>query len=210
MKKVLIIFLVLGGLTLFFYSLTFAPVLNFFDQYWFFILIIFITGFFLSASLYPEFFFENLKSKNLEAISQTIEKSLLAEEALSTPDLFLLGQNYKLENSEIETAILKVYSKRMLENGQNEKTNLLKKTIEQLKLNEPFANLPESIRIHLLQVTTNTNGEKENLRLLASSITDFIIKAERLNKRERTKSTYGLILGIIGLILTFYFSLKGK
>jgi hypothetical protein len=67
---------------------------------------------------------------------------------------------------------------------------------------EPFSELPESIRIHIENVSSqfNENGN-ETLRPLVSSIRDTIIEAERKAEAQRLYTKYSCLVGIISLLI---------
>lgn len=67
---------------------------------------------------------------------------------------------------------------------------------------EPFAELPESIRMHMEQLTSRfrENGD-EVVRPLAASISDTIIEADRRYEKQKIITKYSFVVGVISLLV---------
>lgn len=67
---------------------------------------------------------------------------------------------------------------------------------------EPFSELPESIRIHIENVSSQfQEGGDEALRPLVTAICDTIIEAENKASAQRAVTKYSFVVGITSLLI---------
>ena len=67
---------------------------------------------------------------------------------------------------------------------------------------EPFAELPESIRIHVENVSSRfRESGDEVLRPLAAAICDTIVESNKKSDTQRKLTTWSFFVGIIGLLI---------
>lgn len=148
-------------------------------------------------------FATDAKLKRRKAIKNDILKGI-QKGRLQWEDLEYLCQRWKQSRTDLHWILSDVLHESLSGDSDEdgEQYEQVKKLLAEQQKAEPFAELPESIRIHIEQVSSRfREGGDEVVRPLASSICDTIIEADRRNEKQKTITKYSFIIGLVSLLL---------
>jgi hypothetical protein len=132
-------------------------------------------------------------------IKQGIENGLLQWD-----DLSILAQRWNQSRADMHWILSDLLHESLASKDEKERV-IYQKVKELLKTEhntEPFAELPESIRIHVETVSSRfrENGE-EVLRPLATAICDTIVESNKKSEGQRRFTIWSLFIGILSLLI---------
>ncbi len=132
-------------------------------------------------------------------IQQGIENGILQWD-----DLAVLAQRWNQSRTDIHWILSDLLHESLASKDEKGKV-LYQKVKDLLKTEyntEPFAELPESIRIHVENVSSRfrESGE-EVLRPLAAAICDSIVESNKKSEAQRKFSIWSFFVGIISLFI---------
>jgi hypothetical protein len=143
------------------------------------------------------------RQKRRRAFKNDIQKGI-ENGMLQWEDLELLCQRWRQSRTDLHYVLSDLLHESLC--GEEDKSKTLYKRVKELLFEqqkaEPFAELPESIRMHMEQLSSRfrENGD-EVVRPLASSICDTIIEADRRNEKQKTIAKYSFVVGLVSLLV---------
>jgi len=144
-----------------------------------------------------------VKSKQRKACKNDILQGI-ENEMLEWEDLEILAQRWKQNRTDIHWILSDLLHESLTEKDDKGK-QLYTKVKELLKTEqktEPFAELPESIRIHVENVSSRFREDGDDvLRPLAASICDSIVESDKKSESQRKLTTWSFFVGIISLFI---------
>jgi uncharacterized membrane protein len=148
-------------------------------------------------------FFTERRAKQRRACKEGIHQGIVSG-MLQWDDLEILGHRWNQGRSDIHWILSDLLHESLSSKDENGQA-LYHKVKELLKTEhntEPFAELPESIRLHVENVSSRfrENGD-EVIRPLAAAICDSIVEAERKSEIQRKLTMWSFFVGIISLFI---------
>ena len=78
----------------------------------------------------------------------------------------------------------------------------IKELLKEQQKNEPFSELPESIRIHIETISSRfSQDDDETLRPLVTSICDTIVEVNKKAERQRKIAMFSFLIGLASLLV---------
>ena len=143
------------------------------------------------------------RQKRKRAFKNDIVKGI-ANGMLQWDDLEILCQRWSQSRTDLYWVLSDLLHESLCE--ETDKSQELYKRVKELLSEqqrfEPFAELPESIRMHMEQLSSRfrENGD-EVVRPLATSIYDTIIEADRRYEKQKIITKYSFVVGVISLLI---------
>lgn len=148
-------------------------------------------------------FFTEYRTKQRRSCKTDIHQGI-ENGRLQWEDLEILGQRWKQGRTDIHWILSDLLHESL--SSKDEKSKVLYEKVKELLKTEhdtePFAELPESIRIHVESVSSRfrENGD-EVIRPLAAAICDSIVEADRKSESQRKLTMWSFFVGIISLFI---------
>lgn len=143
------------------------------------------------------------RQKRRRALKNDIVKGI-ANGLLQWEDLEILCQRWRQSRTDLHWILSDLIHESLCEEADKsqELYKRAKELLSEQQKAEPFAELPESIRMHVEQISSRfrENGD-ETIRPLAASICDTIIEADRKNEKQKMIAKYSFIVGVISLLI---------
>lgn len=123
---------------------------------------------------------------------------------LQWEDLEILCQRWRQSRTDLHWILSDILHESLCEEADKsqELYKRVKELLSEQQKAEPFAELPESIRMHIEQLSSRfrENGD-EVVRPLAASICDTIIEADRRHEKQKMITKYSFVVGVISLLI---------
>lgn len=143
------------------------------------------------------------RQKRKRSFKNDIMKGLV-KGMLQWEDLEILCQRWRQSRTDLHWILSDLLHESFCEEA--DKGQVLYKRVKELlsaqQKEEPFAELPESIRMHMEQLSSRfrENGD-EVVRPLAASICDTIIEADRRHEKQKMITKYSFVVGVVSLLI---------
>jgi hypothetical protein len=148
-------------------------------------------------------YFTEVRTKQRRSCKNDIQQGI-ENGILQWDDLSILAQRWNQNRSDIHWILSDLLHESLSSKDEKEKV-LYQKVKELLKTEhntEPFAELPESIRIHIENVSSRfREGGDEVVRPLAAAICDTIVESNKKSESQRKLTTWSFFVGIISLFI---------
>ena len=172
-----------------------------------FVDLIFLSG--LIGALFAVFasyffiFFTEVRTKQRRSCKNDIQQGI-QNGILQRDDLSVLAHRWNQSRTDIHWILSDLLHESLPSNDEKEKV-LYQKVKELLKtehITEPFSELPESIRMHVENVSSRFSERgDEVLRPLAAAICDTIVESNKKSESQRKLTTWSFLVGIISLFI---------
>lgn len=123
----------------------------------------------------------------------------LINEKLDWKDVSLLAERWNLNNRELRRILLVILDEVFYNENHTGKKEQIKNLIHEYDKREPFSDLPEDVKLQLNALMNDNN--KDQIKHLASSLSDYGNKNQRNLKAAKNVSYWSLIVGIAGFII---------
>jgi len=148
-------------------------------------------------------FFSEVRTKQRRSCKSDIQMGI-ENGILQWDDLTILAQRWNQSRTDIHWILSDLIHESL--SSKNEKEKVLYEKIKELLKTEhntePFAELPESIRIHIENVSSRfRDSGDEVLRPLAAAICDTIVESNKKSVAQRKLTTWSFFVGIISLLI---------
>lgn len=159
-------------------------------------LFVVLSGYFIT-------YFTEVRTKQRRSCKNDIQQGI-ENGILQWDDLSILAQRWNQNRTDIHWILSDLLHESLSSKDEKEKM-LYQKVKELLKTEhntEPFAELPESIRIHVENVSSRFRESGEDvLRPLAAAICDTIVESNKKSDAQRKLTTWSFFVGIISLFI---------
>ncbi|MBN3170748.1 hypothetical protein [Pectobacterium brasiliense] len=134
---------------------------------------------------------------------ETIKKAINAGR-VKNEDIYLLAERWNVKREKISTVLNLILSDYLNEKDcPDEPLEKIRNLIVWHQENDPFADLPENIKLQLLHLQKKTDTDHAGILQLSTSLNEIYLSNQRKAKREQRISIVSLLIGLIGLFYGF-------
>ncbi|GKW29471.1 hypothetical protein AB6D34_18310 [Pectobacterium brasiliense] len=144
--------------------------------------------------------FQSIKRRKCK---ETIKKSINAG-IMKNEDIYLLAERWGVKREKISSVLNLILSDYLNEKDcPDEPLGKIRNLIVWHQENDPFADLPENIKLQLLHLQKKTDTDHAGILQLSKSLNEIYLSNQRKAKREQRISIVSLLIGLIGLFYGF-------
>ncbi|KGA36278.1 hypothetical protein KU74_07375 [Pectobacterium brasiliense] len=144
--------------------------------------------------------FQSIKRRKCK---ETIKKAINAG-IMKNEDIYLLAERWGVKREKISSVLNLILSDYLNEKDcPDEPLEKIRNLIVWHQENDPFADLPENIKLQLLHLQKNTDTDHAGILQLSKSLNEIYLSNQRKAKREQRISIVSLLIGLIGLFYGF-------
>lgn len=123
---------------------------------------------------------------------------------LSYSDLQHLAERWSQDRKAILQSLRVLLSSAISEADDplHQKADKLRVLLEVHEATEPFAELPENIRLQLKQIGKLLTSNKDSIGQLAASLSTLYAANQRESEKQKKLSVWGFVVGLIGIALS--------
>lgn len=139
------------------------------------------------------------KSKCQNDIKQGLQNG-----TLEPADVDLIAKRWNQDRQGIYWILSNLLRESLISSGKEDQKNIpaIRILIEEHKRLEPYAELPESIRIHMQQVAERfTKDGDKVLSPLATAISDVMIKADKQNDKQWKFTIWSFLITVFSFVV---------
>ncbi|GKX50316.1 hypothetical protein SOASR029_06250 [Budvicia aquatica] len=137
---------------------------------------------------------------------ELVLKQAIAFDKLKNEDISLLATRWSVKKEKITASLIFILNDFLNDKDcSDEKLYKIRDFISWHQDNDPFSDLPDDIKLQLQKIQKMAdNGYQEDILRLSKSLSDIYISNQRKEKRARLISSFGLFIGIVGLLYGFF------
>lgn len=162
-----------------------------------------LLGLMIAGLAQLAFVVTDARKKRRRAFKNDIVKGIV-NGMLQWEDLEILCQRWRQSRTDLHWVLSDLLHESLCEEADRSKElyKRIKELLSEQQKAEPFAELPESIRMHMEQLSSRfrENGD-EVVRPLAASICDTIIEADRRHEKQKLITKYSFVVGVVSLLV---------